>query len=737
MPYSARGAVQDAALAMGRDVVRALVEVITNASDSYGRLTRDGQPIGDGRIDILVERRRGDFSQVIVRDHAQGMRRRDLHTKVLQIGERHSDDLDRGFMGRGAKDAAFFGKETYETVQDAIFSQATIQPDLTSYTDSAPERPSTGTDRERLGLGPNENGTQVTVFVDRNRFSIPRHDNLRRRLERNVQLRRILSDPHRLVRLIDRSRPDRAPDPIRFTFSKDRVEVLRRPLHIEGYPEATGELILYRHPVPLEDDRGPERLSGILVEDDTAVHEATYFGLDGRQGALIFTGELRCPYLRTLQNEVERGGVGDRRNPIPIITRSRAGLQRDHPFTALLAKFVEAALRPLVEEQEQALAEQGGRESSQTKDRLRAAARELGQRFLEEQRRLEVETTESGGEPTAQEVAVGLRVIPPRVFIEPGAVATFTVQSWPESFADTARPEVWVAEVELADQDVVELSTKDVLLEPDPKNPERRRGSFQVTAVGPEDATLVEIRLGGLSEIVIVDVAAAKDEPVPAPTRLMFAQSTYRIRPGQTKRLTLMAPTDLTTAHGLTVALTTTRPEITVPDKIQMHPRQSDDGRSWCEADLDLTLPEGVSGRVRASLGPQAATCQVSFSEPEGHTPFQFILADEAPRYDSQGRADWILPKGVLTLKVFAGHRSLRPYFGDRMEHQEELACRILIAEVLATEVALRTMRRALRPGGEEGPVDAQAFTNRLKELQTRYLRIAHEVLVPEIVGRA
>jgi len=40
IPYHARAAMQDSALAMGRDVVRALVEMVTNASDSYSRLER-------------------------------------------------------------------------------------------------------------------------------------------------------------------------------------------------------------------------------------------------------------------------------------------------------------------------------------------------------------------------------------------------------------------------------------------------------------------------------------------------------------------------------------------------------------------------------------------------------------------------------------------------------------------------------------------------------------------------
>jgi hypothetical protein len=39
-------------------------------------------------------------------------------------------------------------------------------------------------------------------------------------------------------------------------------------------------------------------------------------------------------------------------NPVPIITRSRAGLQKDHPFYINLRAAVEAVLREVVSEEE-------------------------------------------------------------------------------------------------------------------------------------------------------------------------------------------------------------------------------------------------------------------------------------------------------------------------------------------------------------------------------------------------
>src|SRR3989304_5162160 len=60
--------------AMG-DVIDALVELITNADDSYGRLYR-ARKRASARGKILIERceqRKGQSSYLVVRDHAEGM----------------------------------------------------------------------------------------------------------------------------------------------------------------------------------------------------------------------------------------------------------------------------------------------------------------------------------------------------------------------------------------------------------------------------------------------------------------------------------------------------------------------------------------------------------------------------------------------------------------------------------------------------------------------------------------
>ena len=65
--YGPRAFSQDAELAMGGDITRGCVELITNADDAY---TGVG---GSGKIIIEVEHRRSQPWKVVVRDRAKGM----------------------------------------------------------------------------------------------------------------------------------------------------------------------------------------------------------------------------------------------------------------------------------------------------------------------------------------------------------------------------------------------------------------------------------------------------------------------------------------------------------------------------------------------------------------------------------------------------------------------------------------------------------------------------------------
>src|SRR5574341_287115 len=109
LQYADRVALQQADQAIRKDVLRALVEIITNSNDSYSRLEDAGL---HARGEIVIEVLRKHKNSVIrVRDCAEGMNDLRMDHVVGTYGEATSglkEDMHvRGMWGRGLKDAIF------------------------------------------------------------------------------------------------------------------------------------------------------------------------------------------------------------------------------------------------------------------------------------------------------------------------------------------------------------------------------------------------------------------------------------------------------------------------------------------------------------------------------------------------------------------------------------------------------------------------------------------------------
>ena len=90
--------------AIGHDLLKGLIELITNCDDSYARLEKSGIQ-ADGRIDIEVDRRPRTKSTIIrVVDWAEGMDEDRLERCVGNYGGDTSGQIGRGVFGMGLKD---------------------------------------------------------------------------------------------------------------------------------------------------------------------------------------------------------------------------------------------------------------------------------------------------------------------------------------------------------------------------------------------------------------------------------------------------------------------------------------------------------------------------------------------------------------------------------------------------------------------------------------------------------
>jgi len=241
-----RYARQNMGQAMRGDIRRGLVELITNADDSYRALEDEKKKI-TGKIRIEVTRRRKDRSSfVVVRDRAAGMNREEMRNNLLHLGGRASDlerNKDRrGFFGRGAKDVAAFGKVHFESIKNNIYNELTIF--LSTKYELQPDHRNTVTSeiRERLGI-PRGNGTVVTIEISQGTV-VPLHETLLQDLSSWYSLRDICSSLSREVKLFDvNSDTD---DLIKYTYPNGEI-VVDEELTVPDYPDATFKLVIVKH----------------------------------------------------------------------------------------------------------------------------------------------------------------------------------------------------------------------------------------------------------------------------------------------------------------------------------------------------------------------------------------------------------------------------------------------------------------------------------------------------------
>ncbi len=127
--YTGRAFHQDATDAMRGDIIRGLIELITNSDDAY--VSMEGPK--PGKITVEVEHRRNQPWRVIVRDRAKGMTTATMENRLARLGGRtsgfESGENRRGNLGRGAKDLAAFGKVTFESICDGYYAKFVLHPD--------------------------------------------------------------------------------------------------------------------------------------------------------------------------------------------------------------------------------------------------------------------------------------------------------------------------------------------------------------------------------------------------------------------------------------------------------------------------------------------------------------------------------------------------------------------------------------------------------------------------------
>jgi len=715
---------------MRGDIVRGLIELVTNADDAYARM-------GDvtGKIRIEVEHRRGTAWKVIVRDRATGMTQAELVTNIVELGGRASGfehgKAVRGNLGRGAKDLPAFGPTYFESIKDDQYAALLLKPTGDYEVLARPHR-ATRIERDRLGI-PRGNGTVVTVSV-RDSVRCPNHGTLKKRLSSHFHLRDIMADPKREVILVNANNPTEQ-DRLCYPFVETPL-VRSAELALPDYPPSKPKLEVHRLPERCEDPPSdPCRPAGILIKGRRAIYENTLFSFEGNPYAAFLHGRLVCEEIDVLARQYDdlqsSGKPHPADNPIPIISRTRDGLRHEHPFYVALRMAAEGVLKEIVKEEEERIKRETARiENQRTRrdlDRLAAIAA----RFMEEElRTAEAEELPHGSH--SGDAVKPLAVIPSEAICYMGEQRTLTVIAR----RDGLPPDTTVT-VTTDPEGVVELVEGSSV----PLRPHRRRddlmiGQIRLQPLVPELA-VIQCELDGRHADSLVEVLEEHKPappPPPPPSTLEFERPRYRIGWTRTKVLKLRAPRELCEAGSIVKVSSSSAGIVVLTNRV---PMEFDVHAGYVVGDVRVEgRALGAEGTIQATFEAMEAKCRAVVARDEGALLPKFQLEDkDGGKYRAlwEEREDPGSGKRQMVLEIMGRHPALRRYLGDAPDFpgQNTPLVKAMVAEIVADNVCREVARRvdALRQSDERP--DSEGFYAEHYNRMLKLLPLLHEVEVP------
>jgi len=423
LQYADRVALQQADQAIRKDVLRALVEVITNCNDSYSRLEHAGEPVS-GEIVIDIKRKHKN-SLIRIRDHAEGMNDERMDKVVGTYGEATSglkeDKHVRGMWGRGLKDAIFglgYGY-VYSFQGDSYYSSSLLlKKDVPTFELENPV-PATPALREKHAM-PEGNGTEVEIIVSRDDVKMPQFDNIRNYLQRHFELRPIMSNPSRRIVLRDIVGAHKVRHEHVLAYKAPRGEkILDEQVEVEGFP-STAHLEVFRSNIQLStrSEEGDYADGGLLVVSRSMVISLTMLKFENDPYASCFYGSIQCDYLHELL-----------KNDEPVLTATRDGINWTHPFAKALKTAIENRIEPLVQaERVHAIHDEQTKLDKELRQKLNHALRELNSIAVSELSDRK-DTDSEGSKKGVDLPPSGIGFVPERVYLQIGQIVTLTLHA--------------------------------------------------------------------------------------------------------------------------------------------------------------------------------------------------------------------------------------------------------------------------------------------------------------------
>jgi hypothetical protein len=706
--------------AMQGDVIRALVELITNGDDSYSRLADAGRSV-EHRIDVKYGKD-GYNGVFAVRDFAEGMSYAQVDENFTTYGAPTSGlsagKSVRGYFGEGAKDCLATMRDGHigtfkdgQFVECRLFIDTATQEPRYQIEDAVP---ATSALRKKHRI-PGDGSVAYFVFERTADTRVPRYVTVFSELSNNYQLRKIMMDPNKHVWLAD---SDGVSQELQF---RPPPGLKRKPRDFEieyGDVLAKVRADIWRAEHSLQQS-GDDREGGLLLLDDCdAVLGITLFRFDTEPLAAHLFGEVKITGFRRLLEQEEA-----------VLSERRDGLDANHPFCKALIFELEAIL------EEEVARERGQRKSEQGKidkkerERYRKAFGILNDIAEKETQSV----TNLGGDHTDELEAPpnGMALYPLSAQVQAGKRYNFELR------VDTTVVDRAIPIAVSTTCPGASLVTTEVRLTPDD-------GEGVVRKYVTLDATEPHAA-GDLIAVASHRVAKAHLDVTPEQVLLLeegmvFEPQTVIVQPNHQRRVSLHVYVKVV-PDGSTIKLTSDNPAIHV-SRDQLVVVEAEAQRNIVTFELEVWGDgAGQDALIQAEYEDwSTALLQVTVRSKKPVEPAGRKGMFSEPKYnpdpDPLQRANYSRETGEVI--IYLNFPTVREYLGANREFAKTLPAQVLVADIL-TERCLREVARD--KAEKRGAITEAALRDRVdrdtNDLIKMYGSRIHKALVDQDLLRA
>lgn len=725
-----------------RDVYDALVELITNSDDSYHRLFKDKKRSEDGGpILIEIKEQRKGPSLLAIRDRAEGMTLEMMNKKLKMMGERTSEEGDRGFMARGLRDCTELGNIRVESIVDEKYYCC----ELTRNLEYVPRNNGDKVNdllRKKLGIG-KRNGTVISVELSIN-VRVPRIDTLVRDLAWHFALRDVLSEKYQTkVELRDLNKPDSKLDKIIWA-QPDGELIYNDKFIIPEYPLAECKLMLWKSIEPLDDSKGDRfRKSGILIKGERAIHECSLMihGFEKDDLAKKYFGKLECPFIDTLLKDYD-----DRRktniphpmdNPTLLVDPNRqTGLRRDHPFTKALFNIPSEILKKFLEQDKKSIKKQTKEiANKETQERLSALAKAAG-KFISEHVD-DIEETNIGDPDNDTLAKKGLIIIPSGFSIAVGEIKNLTLYVSEKINENKKNQKIIFSS---SDENSLSILDTSCILSPHPTKKDRHWCRIRVEGKKIKKGIIISALTSNFTKAEsFCNVLAHSVDEHNFILPFEFEHKKYTIKEGNKKTIKIFAKyPDIISSEKLIQISSSDSESLAIRGNCILEPIL-DSNYAMGEITLQARRLKNEAVTLTAKLDSLESSCKVKIVQSEEPNVSLEIKIVNEPF--GVYRAMWGDNDGKPNLlKISSQHDSIKRYLGPEpeFEGQNSLHFRVLLAEIVAESVCRKTLEREARERSfrwADQRDDSIIVFNVIAELQKRlrdFTSIAHKIMLKD-----